>query len=91
MADSSACTVSGVETSYILSEGDPSITPVIKNADETLVLGTDYTATLDGAAVAAFPITFTEGVFRCLSLHLDRLVHKSKRFLLKGESLRKKY
>lgn len=65
---SPVCTVSGIGTSYFLSEGDPSITPVVKNADKTLVFGTDYTVTLDGVAKEAFPITISTGGLHTLSI-----------------------
>ena len=55
-----ACTVSGVEASYDLYENPVDITPVMTDPyDASLTLDTDYTATLNGAAVANLPISIT--------------------------------
>jgi len=50
------CTVSGIEESYSLNN-DVEITPVVKYNETSLAFGTDYTATLDGVAVNAFPVS----------------------------------
>ena len=50
------CTVSGVDASYLLSEG-PSITPAVTYSGNALTFGTDYTATLNGESVASFPLS----------------------------------
>ena len=50
------CTVSGIEESYSMND-NVSVTPVVKYNDTTLAFGTDYAATLDGTAVAAFPVS----------------------------------
>ena len=54
------CTVSGVESSYDLTNGIARITPVV--ADDygnALTFGTDYTVTLNGQAVASLPINIS--------------------------------
>ena len=50
------CTVSGIEESYSLNN-DVEITPVVKYNETSLAFATDYTATLDGVAVNAFPVS----------------------------------
>ena len=52
----SVCTVSGLSASYHVSEA-ASITPVVAYGNTTLTFGTDFTATLDGVAVNAFPVS----------------------------------
>ena len=55
-----ACTVSGVEASYDLYENPVDITPVMTDPyNASLTLGTDYTATLNGAPVENLPISIT--------------------------------
>ena len=55
------CKVSGVGTMYDLTP-TASITPEVKDGNQVLTLGTDYTATLNNNEVASFPITIsTEG------------------------------
>ena len=51
-----ACPVSGIAETYDLTQGI-SITPVVTDHANTLVLGTHYTATLNGESVASFPIS----------------------------------
>ena len=52
------CVVSGVDAYYELTGSGVSITPTVTGLDNAaLTFGTDYTATLDGNAVAALPIT----------------------------------
>ena len=54
------CTVGGVLAAYD-QEGDFSITPTVTGlAGAALTFNTDFTATLDGKTVEAFPITTTE-------------------------------
>ena len=51
------CTVGGVEARYYLADLS-SITPVVTDASgTTLAHGTDYSATLNGTEVTAFPVT----------------------------------
>ena len=50
------CTVSGIEESYSLNN-DVEITPVVKYNETTLTFATDFTATLDGVAVNALPVS----------------------------------
>ena len=51
-------TVTGVESRYAYTGSAISITPVVKAFDGTsLTLGNDFTATLNGAAVDAFPLS----------------------------------
>jgi len=58
---SASCTVSGVSESYHLSSNVISITPVVTDPyDSELAFGTDYTATLNGAAIAELPINISE-------------------------------
>ena len=55
-----SCIVSDWDEYYELKDRSVSITPTVKCPDGTkLTLGTDYTATLDGNAVATFPLTVT--------------------------------
>ena len=58
-----ACTVSGVKDSYKLDGVPANITPSVTDPNGTaLALGTDFTATLNGKAVASFPVAIlTEG------------------------------
>ena len=59
---SAACTVSGVEAAYDLDGRTEAVnlTPTVTDPYGTkLSLGTDYTATLNGADVTAFPIRVT--------------------------------
>ena len=58
--DLSYATVTGVYSLYKVPP-TPSITPVVTIPGQpTLTFGTDYTATLDGAAVASLPISISE-------------------------------
>ena len=58
-----ACPVSGIAETYDLTQGI-SITPVVTDHANTLVLGTHYTATLNGESVVSFPIIIsTEGEY----------------------------
>ena len=58
--DLSYATVTGVYSLYTVSP-TPNITPVVTIPGQTtLTFGTDYTATLDGAAVASLPISISE-------------------------------
>ncbi len=52
------CTVSGINASYDLTLDGISITPTLQDINgNTLALGTDYTATLDGNDVTSLPIS----------------------------------
>ena len=62
------CTVSGINPTYALEAGI-SITPTVTGLDKAaLTFGTDYTTTLDGNAVATFPVTITSGGEHTLTL-----------------------
>ena len=57
------CSVSGVGASYELSSA-VNITPEVKNMNEALTFGIDYTATLNNNEVTSFPISIsTEGSY----------------------------
>ncbi|MBP5339049.1 MAG: hypothetical protein J6Z14_07075 [Prevotella sp.] len=53
------CAVSGVAESYVLN-GNVDITPAVAYSSTPLTLGTDYTATLDGANVESFPVSLNK-------------------------------
>ena len=52
----SVCTVSGLSATCYISQA-ASITPVVAYGNTTLTFGTDFTATLDGVAVNALPVS----------------------------------
>ena len=58
---SSPCTVSGVDASYYMNNGNVSITPTVKCRNgATLAYGTDFTATLGSDNVTDLPINITQ-------------------------------
>ena len=61
------CTVSGVEATYKL-EDHPAITLAVTGLNGALTLNTDYTATLNGAAVQQSTISITAGGYYTLVL-----------------------
>ena len=57
---SQSCTVSGVESNYIMTESPINVDPVMTDPfGTTLNFGTNYTVTLDGESVEAFPISIS--------------------------------
>lgn len=80
------CPVSGVDTYYTLGTG-VSITPTVKDGDNTLALGTQYTAKLNDAAVTAFPISIgTKGYYTLtLTGTGDYVGEKVVRFVVLGD------
>ena len=61
------CTVSGVAATYSLKD-NPSITLAVTGLNSALTLNTDYTATLNGAAVQQSTINITAGGYYTLIL-----------------------
>ena len=80
------CPVSGVDTYYTLGAG-VSITPTVKDGDNTLALGTQYTAKLNDAAVTEFPISIgTKGYYTLtLTGTGDYVGEKVVRFVVLGD------
>ena len=80
------CPVSGVDTYYTLGAG-VSITPTVKDGDNTLALGTQYTAKLNDAAVTAFPISINANGYHTLTLTGtgDYVGEKVIRFVVLGD------
>lgn len=80
------CPVSGVDTYYTLG-AEVSITPTVKDGDNTLALGTQYTAKLNDAAVTAFPISIgTKGYYTLtLTGTGDYVGEKVVRFVVLGD------
>ena len=80
------CPVSDVDTYYTLGTG-VSITPTVKDGDNTLALGTQYTAKLNDAAVTEFPISIgTKGYYTLtLTGTGDYVGEKVVRFVVLGD------